>query len=79
MDITTITFDLTKMTYGQYKGMFDPKEEEGASDKVLARVAGMTEKQLRDLQYPDYRILLNEFFKKCREPLASPNSLSASS
>ena len=69
-----ITFDLSKMTYGQYKGIFDAKESDETSDETLARVAGMTVKDLRNLVFDDYRRLFAAFLKKIREPLSDPNA-----
>jgi outer membrane receptor for ferric coprogen and ferric-rhodotorulic acid len=74
-----ITFDLSKMTYGQYKGLFDPQESEEKSDVTIARVCGLTLEQLNDLPYLEERRLMQAFFKKCREPLSDPNSPSAPS
>lgn len=68
-----ITFDLSKMTYGQWMGMFDPKESEERSDQTLARVAGIEMEELKTIPYPEYRKLLAAFFKRCRAPLDDPN------
>ncbi len=73
-----ITFDLSQMTYGQWKGLFDPKESDEKSDVTIARVAGITPKKLNALPYLEYKALFQAFLKKCREPLASPNSLAPS-
>ena len=77
-DGTEITFDLRKMSYGQWKGIFDPNEKEEDSDQTLARVAGIPYERLREIPFPDYKALFQAFLKKAREPLASPNSVSVS-
>lgn len=68
-----ITFDLSKMTYAQYKGIFDAKEADKTSDTTLARVAGITVAELNALLFDDYRRLFAAFLKKIREPLNDPN------
>ena len=60
------------MTYAQYKGIFDTAEAEEKSDVTLARVAGITAKELGSLIFDDYRRLFAGFLKKVREPLADP-------
>jgi hypothetical protein len=69
-----ITFDLTQMTYGQWLGLFDPKESEERSDKTLARVAGITLKELKALPFLEYKRLFQAMLKKTREPLTDPNA-----
>ena len=73
-----ITFDLSQMTFGQYLGLFDPKEAEERSDKTLARVAGLEFKELKALPFPEYKRLIVALFRKAREPLSDPNLPSAS-
>lgn len=69
-----ITYDLSQMTYGQWLGLFDPKESDERSDKTLARVAGITLKELKALSFIEYKKLLNGLLKRAREPLADPNA-----
>jgi hypothetical protein len=72
-DGTEITFDLDKLTYGQWKGLFDPRESDEESDQTVARVAGLEYAELKRLPFMDYKGLFNALLKRCREPLASPN------
>ena len=73
-----ITFDLFKITFGEWKGLFDPEESDQESDTKIARCAGLTYEELLALPLPDSKRLSAAFFKRAREPLADPNSLSAS-
>jgi hypothetical protein len=70
---TEITFDLDKMTYGQWLGLFDVKESDERSDATLARVSGLKPKDLKAVPFPEYKRLLQALLKKAREPLADPN------
>jgi hypothetical protein len=69
-----ITFDLSVMTYGQWLGLFDAKESDERSDKTLARVCGITMKELKALPFLEYKRLFEAFLKKTREPLSDPNA-----
>jgi hypothetical protein len=76
-----ITFDLTQLTYGQYLGLFDASESDERSDKTLARLSGLSVKELKGLPFLEYKKFLNTFFEKCRKPineLDEKNSQSAS-
>lgn len=73
-----ITFDLSKMTVREYRALFDPKGKTEIEDKIISRVADLTIDEYLDLTQPDWRLLLLTFFKRAREPLASPNSQSES-
>ena len=69
-----ITFDLDQMNYGQWLGLFDPKESDERSDKTLARVTGITMKELKALPFIEYKRLFQAMLKKAREPLSDPNA-----
>lgn len=69
-----ISFDLDKLTYGQWVGMFSPTESEERSDKTLARVAGLELKDVKALKILEYKRLLEALRKKVREPLSDPNA-----
>ena len=71
---TEITFDLSKMTYGQWLGLFDTKESEERSDSTLARVCGLKIKDLKAIPFLEYKALFQAFLKKTREPLQDPNA-----
>jgi hypothetical protein len=73
-DEKEITFDLSKMTIKQYRGMFDTQEDDNKTDETLARVAGMTLEDLQSLPFPDYRKVARAFFTRCRQPDADPNA-----
>jgi hypothetical protein len=69
-----ITFDLDKLTYGQWVGLFSPTESEERSDKTLARVSGLEVKELKALKILEYKKLLAALRKRVQEPLSDPNA-----
>lgn len=73
-----ITFDLSKMTLKEYQGIFNPREADSKSNATLAKVGGMTLAEYESLPFLDYRRYFQAFIAKTREPLADPNSQSAS-
>lgn len=68
-----VYFDLTKMTYGQWLGLFDPKESDEKSNITVARVSGLTTDELNELGFLEYKKMFNSLLKRAREPLENPN------
>jgi hypothetical protein len=69
-----IDFDLDKLTYGQWLGMFSPGESEERTDKTLARVSGLELKDIKALKIMDFKKLVSALRKKIQEPLTDPNA-----
>jgi hypothetical protein len=69
-----IDFDLDKLTYGQWLGMFSPGESEERTDKTLARVSGLELKDIKALKIMDFKKLVAALRKKVQEPLTDPNA-----
>ena len=83
MDITLsdgkqIALNFKTFTRREFQEMFEKKNGEKKTDEVISRAAGMTVDELLDLNFEDSRRIVEAFWKKCREPLADPNSESAS-
>lgn len=74
-----ITFDLNKITYREYRKIFDEKENEKESDEKIARVCGLSYEDYDSLPLLDHRRVFLAFFKKAAEPMSDPNSPSAPS
>jgi hypothetical protein len=78
-DGRALTFDLYKLTIKEYRSLFDKTQAQDEEDRLIARTVGLSLDEYQALAYPDFRRLADAFFKKAREPLADPNSASASS
>lgn len=74
-----ITIDLHRISMREYRAMVDTSQPREQGDATLAKAAGLTVEELLDLPQPDYRRLVGAVIKAAREPLADPNSVSASS
>jgi uncharacterized protein YaeQ len=73
-----VSFNLDLITLREYRNMFNPSQLQKDEDEIITRVTGLTVDEYLDLTQPDSRRVLTEFFRIAREPLASPNSVSAS-
>lgn len=73
-----ITFDLNKVTYRQWKGIWSSSESDEDSDVTIARCAGITPEELNELSWLDFRQLLSALNQKGTKPLSAPNSPRAS-
>ena len=69
-----ITFDLDKLTYGQWVGIHSPTESEERTDKTLARVAGLELKDIKALPILEFKRLIAALRKRVQEPLTDPNA-----
>ena len=73
-----ITFDLMKVSYKQWKGIWNPGESEEDTDATIARCAGITFDELLELPQPDFKALIHALHRKGTQPLSVPNSQRAS-
>lgn len=74
-----ITFDFRKITHRQWKGIFYRGESEEETEATLARLYGITEAEINDLDYIEYQQLFETMLEVSKDPLkTSPNSRSAS-
>jgi hypothetical protein len=74
-----LSVDLHKITIREYRSLFDRAQPQENEDALIARCVGMTLDEYLSLSQPDYRRVGEAFLKRAREPLADPNSVSASS
>jgi hypothetical protein len=82
MDVTlsggkVLTVDLRRITIREYRELVTTKDQP-REDALIAQVVGLTADELLDLPQPDYRLVVDRFFKTATEPLADPTSASAS-
>lgn len=68
-----VRLDLGAMTLREYRELFNGRQKPEDEDVVLAKVAGMSVEEFRELSYVDWRRLTLRVFAKAREPLAEKN------
>lgn len=71
-----IYIDISKLTYRDYIYIFSASVTEERYNKIISGVCGVTMDEMLDMAYPDQRRMLDAFFKKTREPMNDPNSVS---
>jgi hypothetical protein len=74
---STIKVDMGRISIREYRELLATKDQV-REDELLAQAAGLTVDELLDLPQPDYRLVVDAFFKTARAPLADPTSASAS-
>lgn len=67
-----LTFDLENITITEYRSFAKGSLTSDDDDIVLAKTTGKKIEYFQGLSQPDYRRVLNAFFKKAREPLSDP-------
>ena len=74
-----LTLDLYAVSMREYRALLDREQPAEEGDAILGKAFGLTAAEVSDLPQPEWRRLVAAFFKAAREPLADPNSASASS
>jgi hypothetical protein len=74
-----VVIDLNRVSMREFRALLDKDQKMEEGDATLAKAVGMAPEELLGLGHTDYRLLVAAFFKAAREPLADPNSPSASS
>jgi hypothetical protein len=69
-----IVIDLYKITIKEWRALLNPEQKEEDEYKLLAKVSGLTAKEVADLPYPDFRLLGLKVAEKASNPLSDPNS-----
>jgi hypothetical protein len=70
-----ITFDFYKINISDWRTLFDDGAEttKEFAEKV-GRVCNLTADELSTLPFPDYRLLMNTFWKRSQDPLTDPKN-----
>lgn len=74
-----ITIDLYKINIKEYENMFDKDVSDEAKRALMCKTFNISVEEFEALPMPDGLQLQKAFWKRSQEPLADPNSESASS
>jgi hypothetical protein len=77
-DGRAINFDLNKISIREYRALFDRNQPDDDEYRTLAKVTGISAKEIGDLPFLEWRRLYLAFIERCAQPLSDPNSVSAS-
>jgi hypothetical protein len=61
--------DLRHITVSEWRDLFDRTKPEHEGDKVVAKMTGMTDKEVKQLPLYDYRALIKAILEKSGQPL----------
>lgn len=73
-----ITFDLDKVTQGEWEDIIDGKGGIKAEREILSKTSGLSLDEMRKLSRNEYKQLISKFIEVNLLPLKSPNSASGS-
>jgi hypothetical protein len=73
-----ITVDLRLVTLKEFRSIFEKNQPQIDEDTIVAKACGLTVDQYLDLPQPTARRIIDAFMKAATQPLADPNSASAS-
>lgn len=78
-DGRTLNLDMHRVTIAEWRSLFDQETTIDQEDAIISRAFGLNGyEEVQALSQPDYRLLAKLFFDAGTEPLADPNSQSAS-
>ena len=66
--------DLKNITVSEWRSMFDNSQPEHEGDSIIAKVSGLTVKEVRALALYDYRALFRAVLDKSAKPLDEPKN-----
>ncbi len=72
-DGRTLSVDLGVISIREYRRIFDAQSSDAETDGLLARVVGLSEDELTDLPYLDYKRVLWGVLTEARQPVGDPN------
>ena len=73
-----VNADVSTLTQKEFRGFFDPRVSDKASDKVIARLCNEKLEYIEGLLRDDYRRVLDTIIQLANRPLDDPNSPSES-
>ena len=73
-DGTEITFDLNKVNRFEVRALLDEKQSDEEANKILAKTCELTEQQINDLGYDDWRRFVAKFWERATRPLSDPHA-----
>lgn len=73
-----ITVDVSDLTVKEWRDFINPKGKIEDEDSVVAKCSKLTVDEVGEITQLDFRRIVKEIVKQIREPLADPNSQSAS-
>ena len=69
-----VTFNLKGLSLREFRACVDLRTPVEDSDAVLAKVTGISAEDMLDMEYTEWREMVQTFFRVANNPVADPNS-----
>ena len=77
-DGKVITVDVSELTVSEWRSFISPKGTQEQEDEIVSKCSGLSTDEVKEIKQLDFRRIVKEIVRQIREPLADPNSQSAS-
>ena len=67
-----VVIDMMKITMSEWKTALKTSTPEEEEHKIIAKVTGMKVEELAKLLQPEYRLIIDGFFRAGTQPLTNP-------
>ena len=68
-----IEIDLYEISIGEWRALLRPDQSDEDEYVTLAKITGLTAKEVEDIKQPDYKLLIQSVIKKAANPVSDPN------
>jgi hypothetical protein len=69
-----IEIDLYEISIGEWRALLRPEQSDEDEYATLAKITGLTAKEVEDIKKPDYSLLIQAIVAKAANPVSDPNS-----
>jgi hypothetical protein len=68
-----IEIDLYRLSIGEWRALLKPEQSDEEEYKTLAKICGLEAKDIENLPYPEFRLLVQAITQKAANPVSDPN------
>ena len=68
-----IEIDLYEISIGEWRALLRPDQSDEDEYATLAKITGLTAKEVEDIKKPDYSFLIQAIVAKAANPVSDPN------
>ena len=68
-----IEIDLYEISIGEWRALLRPEQSDEDEYATLAKICGLKAKDIEDLPYPEFRLLVQAITTKAANPVSDPN------
>jgi hypothetical protein len=68
-----IEIDLYEISIGEWRALLRPEQSDEDEYATLAKITGLTAKEVEDIKKPDFTLLIQAITTKASNPVSDPN------